>query len=188
MRGRKVSPGFSGCGRFFVRPGFSVFFRCLLSSVYCLLSSFVWGWFCGAVFWLCGVFFCFFGVRGGCLPADVSEVLFSCIYNFCEFCSFCELFRQLLIGFSLYGLKFIIAEQKGVLSAIMRRWSGTFFRAWKNAGVISWCRMILQGNVVDFHFKIYFACALENKQNLCLKKSMWTLWQNPFTYSPFFEK
>ena len=107
-----MSPGFSGCGRFFVLPGFSVFFRCLLSSVYCLLSSFVWGWFCGAVFWLCGVFFCFFGVRGGCLPADVSEVLFSCIYNFCEFCSFCELFRQLLIGFSLYGLKFIIAEQK----------------------------------------------------------------------------
>ena len=104
-------------GFFRVRPVFCAagvfcFFRCLLSTVYCLLSSFVWGWFCGAVFWLCGVFFCFFGVRGGCLPADVSEVLFSCIYNFCEFCSFCELFRQLLIGFSLYGLKFIIAEQK----------------------------------------------------------------------------
>lgn len=111
-------------GFFRVRPVFcaaGVFCFFQVSSVYCLLSSFVWGWFCGAVFWLCGVFFCFFGVRGGCLPADVSEVLFSCIYNFCEFCSFCELFRQLLIGFSLYGLKFIIAEQKGVLSAIMRR-------------------------------------------------------------------
>lgn len=96
-----MSPGFSGCGRFFVRPGFSVFSGvfCLLSTVYCLLWQVVRSRFSGAVFWLCGVFFCFFGVRGGCLPADVSEVLFSCIYNFCEFCSFCELFRQLLIGF-----------------------------------------------------------------------------------------
>lgn len=118
MRGRKASPGFSGCGRFLSGRGF-LFFQ--VSSVYCLLSSFVWGWFSGAVFWSCGVFFLFFGVRGVCFPADVSEVLFSCIYNFCEFCSFCELFRQLLIGFSLYSLKFIIAEQKGVLSAIMRR-------------------------------------------------------------------
>lgn len=111
--------GFSGCGRFFVQPGFSVFFRCLLSTVYCLL---LFGAGSAVRFFGCVVFFfCFFGVRGGCLPADVSEVLFSCIYNFCEFCSFCELFRQLLIGFSLYSLKFIIAEQKGVLSAIMRR-------------------------------------------------------------------
>ena len=121
MRGRKASPGFSGCGRFFVRPGFSVF-----SGVFCLLSTVFFGRWSGAGsavrFFGCVVcFFLFFGVRGGCFPADVSEVLFSCIYNFCEFCSFCELFRQLLIGFSLYGLKFIIAEQKGVLSAIMRR-------------------------------------------------------------------
>ena len=111
-------------GFFRVRPVFCAagvfcFFRCLLSTVYCLL---LFG--AGSAVRFFGrvvCFFCFFGVRGGCLPADVSEVLFSCIYNFCEFCSFCELFRQLLIGFSLYSLKFIIAEQKGVLSAIMRR-------------------------------------------------------------------
>ena len=115
-------------GFFRVRPVFCAagvfcFFRCLLSTVYCLLSSLAGGpglvLRCGFLVVWC--FFCFFGVRGGCLPADVSEVLFSCIYNFCEFCSFCELFRQLLIGFSLYSLKSIIAEQKGVLSAIMRR-------------------------------------------------------------------
>lgn len=112
-----MSSGFSGCGRFFVRPGFSVFSGvfCLLSTVYCLLSSLAGGpglvLRCGFLVVWC-VFFCFFGVRGGCLPADVSEVLFSCIYNFCEFFSFCELFRQLLIGFSLYSLKSIIAEQK----------------------------------------------------------------------------
>ena len=37
--------GFSGCGRFFVRPGFSVFSGvfCLLSTVYCLLSSLAGG-------------------------------------------------------------------------------------------------------------------------------------------------
>ena len=137
----RVFPGAAG---FLSGRGFLFFSGvfCLLSTVYCLLWQVVRGWFSGAVFWSCGVFFCFFGVRGGCLPADVSEVLFSCIYNFCEFCSFCELFRQLLIGFSLYSLKSIIAEQKGVLSAIMRRWSGTFFRAWKNASAISWCSSI----------------------------------------------
>ena len=34
-----MSSGFSGCGRFFVLPGFSVFSGvfCLLSTVYCLL-------------------------------------------------------------------------------------------------------------------------------------------------------
>lgn len=116
-------------GFFRVRPVFcaaGVFCFFQVSSVYCLLSTVFFGRWSGAGsavrFFGCVVFFfCFFGVRGGCLPADVSEVLFSCIYNFCEFCSFCELFRQLLIGFSLYSLKFIIAEQKGVLSAIMRR-------------------------------------------------------------------
>ena len=118
----RVFPGAAGflCGRGFLF--FSGVF-CLLSTVFCLLSSLAGGpgpvLRCGFLVVWC--FFLFFGVRGGCLPADVSEVLFSCIYNFCEFCSFCELFRQLLIGFSLYGLKFIIAEQKGVLSAIMRR-------------------------------------------------------------------
>ena len=111
-------------GFFRVRPVFCAagvfcFFRCLLSTVYCLL---LFGAGSAVRFFGCVVFFpVFFGVRGGCLPADVSDVLFSCIYNFCEFCSFCELFRQLLIGFSLYSLKSIIAEQKGVLSAIMRR-------------------------------------------------------------------
>lgn len=115
----RVRPVFCAAGVFCFFQVSSVY--CLLSTVYCLLWQVVRGWFCGAVFWLCGVFFCFFGVRGGCLPADVSEVLFSCIYNFCEFFSFCELFLQLLIGFSLYSLKSIIAEQKGVLSAIMRR-------------------------------------------------------------------
>lgn len=94
----RVRPVFCAAGVFCFFQVSSVY--CLLSTVYCLLWQVV---------------------RGGCLPADVSEVLFICIYNFCEFCSFCELFRQLLIGFSLYGLKFIIAEQKGVLSAIMRR-------------------------------------------------------------------
>lgn len=114
-------------GFFRVRPVFcaaGVFCFFQVSSVYCLLSSLAGGpglvLRCGFLVVVC-FFSVFFGVRGGCLPADVSEVLFSCIYNFCEFCSFCELFRQLLIGFSLYGLKFIIAEQKGVLSAIMRR-------------------------------------------------------------------
>ena len=42
----------SGCGRFFVRPGFSVFFRCLLSTVF----------FCLGLVLRCGflVVWCFF--------------------------------------------------------------------------------------------------------------------------------
>ena len=39
MRGREASPDFSGCGRFFFMWLVPCFFRCLLSSVYCLLLS-----------------------------------------------------------------------------------------------------------------------------------------------------
>lgn len=56
-----MSSGFSGCDRFFVRPGFSVFFRCLLSTVYCLLSSLAGG---PGLVLRCGflVVWCFFSV------------------------------------------------------------------------------------------------------------------------------
>ena len=58
----------------------------------CLLSSLVDG--LGMV-QRCGLFgcvVCFFSVSGGvCLPANVSDVLFKCLCNFCEF------FKQIMV-------------------------------------------------------------------------------------------
>ena len=83
-------------GFFRVRPVFcaaGVFCFFQVSSVYCLLSSFVWGWFCGAVFWLCGVFSVFL-VSGAvvcprtflrfCLAVFIIFVNFAVFVNFSD--------------------------------------------------------------------------------------------------------
>lgn len=90
--------GFSGCGRFFVRPGFSVFFRCLLSTVYCLLSTVFFGRWSGAGsavrFFGCVVFFSVFLVSGAvvcprtflrfCLAVFIIFVNFAVFVNFSD--------------------------------------------------------------------------------------------------------
>ena len=91
MRGRKASPGFSGCGRFFVLPGFSVFFRCLLSTVYCLL---LFGAGSAVRFFGCVVFFSVFLVSGAgvcprtflrfCLAVFIIFVNFAVFVNFSD--------------------------------------------------------------------------------------------------------
>ena len=81
----------SGCGRFFVRPGFSVFFRCLLSTVYCLL---LFGAGSAVRFFGCVVFFSVFLVSGAfvfprtflrfCLAVFIIFVNFAVFVNFSD--------------------------------------------------------------------------------------------------------
>ena len=88
-----MSPGFSGCGRFFVRPGFSVF-----SGVFCLLSTVFFGRWSGAGsavrFFGCVVFFSVFLVSGAgvcprtflrfCLAVFIIFVNFAVFVNFSD--------------------------------------------------------------------------------------------------------